>query len=910
MFFRNEHDLIILLWVVVGALLLLAMVLGFITVLRTFQVRQFQDLLFKAERKIDTLERRMFNVLNAVPVALVETDTTGKFTFANKAAHQLLGRKDSELIGLRFHAATWGIAYPDGRAVPADLMPIARTLRGQTVKGFQHLLTNHGSHEKVLVSVTSMPITNNSHEVIGTTSAMVEIETYSGEGVNDLTGLWRGHWFGAATVPFWGLDAQGQILDVNNAALEAFEMKREDVLGKNWAQLFVEDGDFTAAIDYLGDIQDTASTGDPSVQLRLKAPGGHAHTCAVTGWVVRAQAGGENGLTVMAMPAEAVQTPYTIPTAVLLSDDERQELDDFRSGEQALAALGIGVWQYDPVADTIVEDAGMRALIGRETPGGPTLISDEDQLLANDAFARLKSGQDSEVQLDILITPKDGDQRWITLKGQSRFEDGEREIYGIAYDSTQWKQASAPAQAQPVEPTISEEMLQAARTEARDQGRQEAHDAFVAGLDAIKAEARQAAMDEFAAAQVAAQLARHADDDVYAWRSAGDTAAGETIVVREPDPAVLAENAALKAQLASANSEVEALRNAPAPEPVVVREADPATAEANEILKAQLAVLTGEIETLRTTPAAPDPAAVAEMEAIKQHMTDLESELEAVTAARDAIQDELDTVLAQPAPAPDFSEHEAQIQALRNQVDAARERHDDLAQRYHVLATTPDPEPDVSEHETRIATLEAELEQARNDMARVTAEAEALAAQPAPEPDYSRHEAHIADLKDELQEVRDAHNVLKSRYAELASTPAPQPDYSSYEARLTAANGELAKWQAAHRDLQNRLDQLSQALERNQAEAQAQAAGLQARIDQMTAALSNAQRFETVGRLTGDVAQDFAQMLQVVNGALDVMARTSESPESVRRLAEAALAAGKRGERLTRQLQAFQSEEY
>jgi signal transduction histidine kinase len=101
-------------------------------------------------------------------------------------------------------------------------------------------------------------------------------------------------------------------------------------------------------------------------------------------------------------------------------------------------------------------------------------------------------------------------------------------------------------------------------------------------------------------------------------------------------------------------------------------------------------------------------------------------------------------------------------------------------------------------------------------------------------------------------------------------------------------------------------DELNTALNSSQT----QMAGMQVRIDQMNAALSNAQRFETVGRLTGDVAQDFAQMLQVVNGALDVMARTTESPESVRRLAEAALIAGRRGERLTRQLQAFQSEEF
>ena len=927
MLLQSEGDLIALLSVVAAILLLLSIVGGVIATLKSFQVRQFQDLLFNAERKIDTLERRMFNVLNAVPVALVETDTTGKFTFANKAAHQLLGRKDSELIGLRFHAATWGIAYPDGRAIPADLMPIARTLRGQTVKGFQHMLTNHGSHEKVLVSVTSMPIQNRSGEIIGTTSALVEIESQSGEGVDDMTGLWRGHWFGAATVPFWGLDAKGQVLDINAAALDAFGLQREDVLGKSWAQMFIADSDFPQALDYLGDVQDNTDTADISVSLGVKAPDGITQTCMVTAWVVRTHEGGENGLTVMAIPTDmpvaapmAAEPVLTAQVVSALGDDEAQELEDFRSGEKALAALGIGVWQYDPTADTIVEDAGMRALIGRETPGGPTLISAEDQVQADAAFTRLMSGEDDEMRLDIRVTSKAGIERWITLKGQASLEDGAREIYGVAYDSTDWKQALGKQAIQTVVPDVvalTEDQLNAARAE----GHEAAQAGFMADLDTVRAQARLEGRAE-AAAEHAAQLPALPDDgvdlgDVYAWRSAGSVTAGSPIIIHEADPAVVAENEALKAQLAGLQSDLDGLRQAPAPEPVIVREVDPAAAQENSVLKAQIAVLRDELAALRNAPAVEpivvreaDPAVAAALAETQARVAELEDEIAAVAVARDAVQEELDAVLAQPAPVADTSAHEAETAVLRAHIEAARARHDDLAQRYHVLANTPDPEPDHSAYETQIQSLKAELEAARRHMADLTAEVAAVTALPAPEPDYSAYEARIADLADELKDVRDAHEVLKSRYAELANMPAPQPDLSAYEARVAAANGELAKWQAAHRDLQGRIELLTQSLTHKEAETQAQVAGLQTQIDQMAAALSHAQRFETVGRLTGDVAQDFAQMLQVVNGALDVMARTSESPESVRRLAEAALAAGKRGERLTRQLQAFQSEEY
>jgi PAS domain-containing protein len=128
------------------------------------------------QARAEAAETRLLEILNAIPVALVETDKQGKFVFANRAAHALLGRRDAELLGLRFHSATWGITYPDGRPIPPDLLPSARALRGQTVKGFQHLLANPATRRKMLVSVTAMPIETATGEVIGSTAAIVETE--------------------------------------------------------------------------------------------------------------------------------------------------------------------------------------------------------------------------------------------------------------------------------------------------------------------------------------------------------------------------------------------------------------------------------------------------------------------------------------------------------------------------------------------------------------------------------------------------------------------------------------------------------------------------------------------------------------------------------------------------------------
>jgi PAS domain S-box-containing protein len=69
--------------------------------------------------------------------------------------------------------------------------------------------------------------------------------------------------------------------------------------------------------------------------------------------------------------------------------------------------------------------------------------------------------------------------------------------------------------------------------------------------------------------------------------------------------------------------------------------------------------------------------------------------------------------------------------------------------------------------------------------------------------------------------------------------------------------------------------------------------------------LAQAQRLETVGRLTGGIAHDFNNLLTVVIGGLEMIIRRPDEPERTRRLAEAALEAGRRGERVARQLLAF-----
>jgi len=112
--------------------------------------------------------------------------------------------------------------------------------------------------------------------------------------------------------------------------------------------------------------------------------------------------------------------------------------------------------------------------------------------------------------------------------------------------------------------------------------------------------------------------------------------------------------------------------------------------------------------------------------------------------------------------------------------------------------------------------------------------------------------------------------------------------------RWFGASSDITEIVEARRDLEARVAERTQALERSLEE--------RARAE---AALAQAQRLETVGRLTGGVAHDFNNLLTVVIGGLDMILKRPSDIARVTRMAEAALAAGRRGERLTRQLLAF-----
>lgn len=370
------------------------------------------DQLDLVQRVADDSQKRLFETLNAIPVALVETDREGKFVFANRAAHQLLGRKDAELIGLRFHSATWGITFPDGRPVPPDLLPSARALRGQTVRGFQHLLANPASRRKMLVSVTAMPIENEVGQITGSTAAIVETEGLqtpefiTPEPVAAPSEALTRRVFDAASSALVVVSADGRVREANRTALL--------VLGRPEAE-----GDFSDL--FLA--EDERVEGRQALRAALSAPAGEAEAF-VSG------RGAEEGIRWSMLPLTDAEGRVD---ALLLAGERAEPVGV--ADDRALEHQPVDSAHADDAGPTDgpTDDPGDERLALREAAEDARREAEDARREAGDALAAAAAARE-EARAAHAAARKAGEDADAELAGGRRMESVGRLTGGLAHD--------------------------------------------------------------------------------------------------------------------------------------------------------------------------------------------------------------------------------------------------------------------------------------------------------------------------------------------------------------------------------------------------------------------------------------------------------------------------------------------
>jgi PAS domain S-box-containing protein len=126
-----------------------------------------------AEAKVRESERRLQDLLSAIPAAIYTTDAEGKITYYNEAAVQFAGRTPT--VGSDEWCVSWKLYWPDGRPLPHDQCPMAIALKeGRAVRGVEAVAERPDGTRVPFIPYPT-PLRDSRGKVVGAINMLVDI---------------------------------------------------------------------------------------------------------------------------------------------------------------------------------------------------------------------------------------------------------------------------------------------------------------------------------------------------------------------------------------------------------------------------------------------------------------------------------------------------------------------------------------------------------------------------------------------------------------------------------------------------------------------------------------------------------------------------------------------------------------
>lgn len=186
----------------------------------------------------DPLHRRHDLILGAIGEGIYGLDAHGRATFVNRAATEILGWREEDILGQPIHDVHHH-SYADGRPYPRDNCPIYRALSDGVVHRVDDEVFWHSDGRAIPVEYTSTPIREQGRVtgavvVFRDISQRRALEHLRVQAQEELDRVRRRHELilGAAGEGVYGLDADGRTTFVNRAATEILGWREEDILGQ------------------------------------------------------------------------------------------------------------------------------------------------------------------------------------------------------------------------------------------------------------------------------------------------------------------------------------------------------------------------------------------------------------------------------------------------------------------------------------------------------------------------------------------------------------------------------------------------------------------------------------------------------------------------------------------------------
>jgi PAS domain S-box-containing protein len=140
-----------------------------------YAVRVLQDITERkrAEDRLRASERRLRELLEAMPAAVYTTDAQGRITFFNQAAVEFSGRVP--VLGSDEWCVTWRLFYPDGTPMRHDECPMAVALReGRAIRDTEAIAERPDGTRVPFIPYPT-PLFDDDGKVVGAINMLVDI---------------------------------------------------------------------------------------------------------------------------------------------------------------------------------------------------------------------------------------------------------------------------------------------------------------------------------------------------------------------------------------------------------------------------------------------------------------------------------------------------------------------------------------------------------------------------------------------------------------------------------------------------------------------------------------------------------------------------------------------------------------
>lgn len=111
----------------------------------------------RVEVALQENKEQLARILETVPDGIALINASGRITFANAAAHQILGWTQNCALDRNFNDPAWEITTVEGKPLSETELPVAQVMRtGQPIHSFEHTI-KRSDNKRIILSVNAAP---------------------------------------------------------------------------------------------------------------------------------------------------------------------------------------------------------------------------------------------------------------------------------------------------------------------------------------------------------------------------------------------------------------------------------------------------------------------------------------------------------------------------------------------------------------------------------------------------------------------------------------------------------------------------------------------------------------------------------------------------------------------------------